>query len=188
MGVDRGIASRTRQVLVLSVGNVEVRLGVAVLLGKTEINHVDLVSSLSDTHEEVVGLDITVDERLGVNVLDTRDQLVGQEQDRLEGELSVAEVEQILQARAEEIENHGIVVALGAEPTDEGDTDTAGEGFVNPSLIFELRVLRLHALEFDGDLLTRDDVSAQVDVAEGAGTDLAANPVLVADTKILCAY
>lgn len=96
MGVDRSITGSTRQVLVLSVWDVEMGLWVTVLLGQTKIDHVDLVATLSDAHEEVVRLDITVDERLGVDVLDTRDELIGEEQDGLERELPVAEVEQIL--------------------------------------------------------------------------------------------
>lgn len=84
MGVDRSITGSTSQVLVLSVWDVEMGLGVTVLLGQTKIDNVDLVATLSDAHEEVVGLDITVDEGLGVNVLDTRDELVGKEQDGLQ--------------------------------------------------------------------------------------------------------
>ena len=103
------------------------RLGVTVLLGNTEINHVDLVSALSNAHQEVVGLDITVDEGLGVDVLDTRNQLVGQKQDSLEGELPVAEVEQVLQRGAEQVENHGVVVALRSKPANERDTDSASQ-------------------------------------------------------------
>lgn len=62
MGVDGGITGRAGQVLVLSVRNVEVSLGIAVLLGKTKVDHVDLVATLANAHEEVVGLDISVDE------------------------------------------------------------------------------------------------------------------------------
>lgn len=62
VGVDTGITGGTSKVLVLSVWDVEVCLGVTVLLGETEIDDVDLVSTLADAHEEVVGLDITVDE------------------------------------------------------------------------------------------------------------------------------
>lgn len=62
MGVDRSITRGTREVLVLSVRDVEVSLGIAVLLGETEIDHVDLVTTLANAHQEVVGLDITVDE------------------------------------------------------------------------------------------------------------------------------
>lgn len=185
VSVDRRITSGASQVLVLSVRNVEVRLGVAVLLGQTEIDHVDLVAALTDTHEEVVGLDVTVDERLGVDVLDAGNQLVGQEQDRLQRELAVAEVEEILQGGAEEVQDHGIVVALGAEPPHEGNADTTGKGLVDAGLIFQLGVLGLDAFELDGNFFARDDVGAQVDVAERTGTDLATDAVLVTDAKIL---
>ena len=65
--------SGTGQVLVLPVRNVEVRLGVAVLLGETEIDDVDLVSALADAHEEVVRLDVTVDEVTRVHVFNAGD-------------------------------------------------------------------------------------------------------------------
>lgn len=93
VGVDGGITSGTCQVLVLTVRDVEVRLGVSVLLGKTKVNNVDLVSTLANAHQEVVGLDISVDEALCVNVLDSGDELVGEKENGLEGEFTVAKVE-----------------------------------------------------------------------------------------------
>ena len=69
--VDRSVSGGTSQVLVLSVWDVEVSLWVTVLLGETEIDHVDLVAALANTHEEVVGLDITVNEALRVDVFDS---------------------------------------------------------------------------------------------------------------------
>ena len=185
MGVDGGITGRASQVLVLPVRDVEVGLRVTVLLGQTEVDDIDLVTTLADAHEEVVGLDITVDEGLGVDVLDAGDELVGQEQHGLQGELAVAEVEQVLQAGAEEVENHGIVVALGAEPADEGDADATGKGLVDAGLILELGVLGLDALELDGDLLARDDVGSEVDITERAATDLSADAVFITNAKIL---
>lgn len=201
MGVDAGIASGTRQVLILSVGNVEVRLGIAVLLGETKVNHVDLVATLTNAHEEVVRLDITVDERFGVDVLDAGDELVGKEQDRLQGKLAVAEVEEVLEGRTEQVQNHGIVVALGSEPADKGNADASGKRLVDAGLILQLRMLGLDALQLDGDLFARDDVGAlrvvsdrshgrrqlrtQVNVTETAAANLAADSIFVADTQIL---
>jgi hypothetical protein len=95
-----------------------------------------------------------------VDVLDAGDELVGQEQDRLQGELAVAEVEEILQTGPEKVEDHGVVVTLGSVPTDERDTDTTGQGLVDTGFILELRVLGLDALELDGNLLAGDDVSS----------------------------
>jgi hypothetical protein len=135
MSVDRCISSSTSQVLVLTVRNVEVSLWVTVLLGQTEIDNIDLVTTLTNTHEEVVWLDITVDEGFGVNVLNAGDELISEEQNGLQRELSVTEVEKILQTGSKEIKNHGIVVALGSEPADKWNANTSSEGLVDTSLI-----------------------------------------------------
>lgn len=185
MSIDGSVSSSTREVLVLSVGDMEVGLRVAVLLGQTKVNHVDLVASLADAHQEVVRLNITVDEGLGVDVLNSGNELVGQQEDGLEGEFAVAEVEQVFQTGTKKVENHGVVVTFCSEPANEWDSDTTGKGFVDPSFVFQLRVFGLDGLEFDGNLFTGDDVGAQIDVSETAATDLSSDTVLVTDTQIL---
>jgi len=56
------------------------------------------------------------------------------------------------------VKDHSIVITLCAEPTDEGDAHTSGKGLVDTSFIFELGMLGLDALQFDGNLLARNDV------------------------------
>lgn len=73
MGVDRRVTGGSCQVLVLPVRDVEMGLGVAVLLRKAKIDDIDLVSALANTHKEVVGLDIAVNEVARVDVLDAGD-------------------------------------------------------------------------------------------------------------------
>ena len=90
-----------------------------------------------------------MDEVLAVDVLDPRDELVGEQEDRLEGEPPRAKVEEVLQARAEELHDHDVEVALGAAPLDGGDADAALHDAVELGLDVELRVLRLDALQFD---------------------------------------
>src|SRR3954468_17904155 len=104
MSIDGCVTSGTSQVLVLTVWDVEVSLWVTVLLGQTEVNDIDLVTTFANTHQEVVWLDITVDERLSVNVLDTGDELIGEKKDGLQRELAVAEIEKILQTGSEKVE------------------------------------------------------------------------------------
>jgi len=60
MGVDWCVVRSTLQVLVLSVWNVEVGLGVMELLGKTKSCNIDLVTTLSNAHQEVIWLDVTM--------------------------------------------------------------------------------------------------------------------------------
>jgi hypothetical protein len=185
MRIDGSITGSTSQVLVLTVRNVEVRLGVTVLLGQTKVDHIDLVATLTDTHKEVVGLDITVDKGFGVNVLDAGDELVGQQKNSLQRELAVAEIEKILQTGSEKVENHSIVVTLGTEPADEWDTDTTSQGLVDTGFIFELGVLGLDALELDGNLFARDDVRSEIDITKTTTANLSADTVLVPHAKIL---
>lgn len=98
MSVDASIASSPGQILVFAVRDVKVRLWITVLLGQTEVDDIDLVASLADAHEKVVGLDVAVDERLCVYVFDAGDELVDEQENGLEREFAVAEIEEILQA------------------------------------------------------------------------------------------
>jgi hypothetical protein len=104
---------------------VEVSVRVTVLLCKTKINDIDLMATLANAHEEVVRLNITVNDRLGMNVLNTGNELIGKQKNRFQRELPVAEVEEILQARSKEIKNHGIVPKVGSIPMDRGDADAS---------------------------------------------------------------
>lgn len=62
MGIDAGVTSGARQVLILTIRDVEMSLRVAVFLGQAEVDDIHLVSPLADPHQEVVGFDVTVDE------------------------------------------------------------------------------------------------------------------------------
>lgn len=99
-----------------------------------------------------------MDEGLGVDIFDTGDELICQEKHSLQGEFAVAEVEEVLQAGTQKVDDHSVVVTFGTEPADKWDSNTTSEGFVNSSFILELGVLGLDALELDGDFLPRDDV------------------------------
>ena len=73
VGVERGVARRAREVLVLPVRNVDVRALVDVALGQTEVDDVHQVALLPEAHEEVVRLDVSVYQVSRVGVLDTCD-------------------------------------------------------------------------------------------------------------------
>lgn len=78
MSVDGRIAGSSRQVLILTVWNVKVRLRVTIFLCQSKVDDIDLISTLPNPHQEVVRLDITMDKRFGVNVLDTGNELIGE--------------------------------------------------------------------------------------------------------------
>jgi hypothetical protein len=184
VSVDRGVTSCTSQILVLAVRDVEMSLWITELLRETEIDDIDLVAPLANTHEEVVGFDITMNEVSRVDVFDTGDlitmasqmatkrefshaatyQLVSKKEDCFQAELAVAEVKEVFERRTEEVKDHGVVVAFCAKPPDERNADTAGEGLVDLGLVLELGVFGFDRLKLDGDFLARDDVDSEVDI------------------------
>lgn len=85
MSVDGGVASSACEVLVLAVRNVKMGLGVPVLLREAEINDVNLVTPLANTHQEVIRFNVTMNEVAGMDVFDTRNliQLLAAINDRL---------------------------------------------------------------------------------------------------------
>lgn len=71
VGIDGRVSGGTSQVLIFAVWDVKMCLWVTIFLCQTEVNYIDLVATLPDAHEKIVGLDVTVDKRLGMDVFDT---------------------------------------------------------------------------------------------------------------------
>lgn len=94
-------------------------------------------------------------------------QLICQKKHCLQTELAVAEIEQVFEGWTEEIDHHRIVIAFSSEPTNERNTNATGESLIHLGFVLQLRVFGLDRLEFDGNLLARDDVDAEVDVTCG---------------------
>ena len=91
-------------------------------------------------------------------------ELIGEEEDGLEGEFTVAEIEEILQTGTEEIDDHGVVIAFDSEPSYERHSDSSGQRLVDFRFVLELRVFSLDGFEFDRDLFAGDDIDTEVDV------------------------
>lgn len=50
MGVDASVSCCTRQILIFSVRNMQMRPWITIFLGETEINNIDLIAAFSNTH------------------------------------------------------------------------------------------------------------------------------------------
>ena len=72
----------------------------------------------ANTDQIVVRLDIAMEETSRVNVLDALDELVGEHQNGVQSELSVAIVEKVFEARAKKIHDEGGVISLLTDPVD----------------------------------------------------------------------
>ena len=79
VGADGCVSGRTGKVLAVSEGDV-LTLGVLVALGETEIDDVYVVlSSLVSTNKEIIGLDVSMNDPLFVDFLNTMDLKVGED-------------------------------------------------------------------------------------------------------------
>mmetsp|Transcript_16937 Transcript_16937/g.33938 ORF Transcript_16937/g.33938 Transcript_16937/m.33938 type:complete len:319 (+) Transcript_16937:608-1564(+) len=184
MRVDARVPRCPRQILVLPVRNMLVCLGIAILLCKPKIDDIDLVCFLAETHQKVVRLDITMNEALRVHEFDTAEHLLREHKNCLQTEFARAKIEEILQAWPQEIDNHHVVVSLDSIPAHIRKTHAALQDLENFGLIKKLRMLALHAFEFDGHLLGCGNIGAKKDVSKRAAPDLPSQPVLVSYAQL----
>ena len=124
----------------LPVWNVSPRSVVSIFFGQSEINEEEFVTVTANPHKEVVRLDVSVDEILVVDELDSANHLVGQHEDRLHGETSGAEVEEFFERRPQQVHDEDVVVAFWAVPPDVRNADATLKDLVKFRLVEKLRV------------------------------------------------
>lgn len=101
MGRNGGISGGTSQILSILVWNM-ISLTIHVALGKTKVNDVDEVTGgLGRSDEEVIRLHITMDNSLGVDLLEMFHELNSNQKNRLHVELAFAVLEKIFEGRPE---------------------------------------------------------------------------------------
>jgi len=61
MCVDGSVTGSTGKIFVLTIGDMLMSFTISILFGQTKIDHIDNVGFFSETEEEVIGLDISMD-------------------------------------------------------------------------------------------------------------------------------
>ena len=92
------------------IRDVRALVGIAVLLGKAEVDDIHNIGAVLNSNDEVVRLDVAVDEVPVVDELETSEKLDAQHHRRLHSELPSTVVEEILQTRTQEIHHDNGVV------------------------------------------------------------------------------
>lgn len=183
MRVDTHITGSTGKRLPLAVRDMLLGLGVSVLLGHTEVDHVDDVGRLGSwsSNQKVVGLDITVDEVLFVYRLDSGKHLLGDHDDGLDGEPTSAVVEKVLERRSEQVDDKDVVQTLLSEVVDIGNAGATNENLIRAVLIPKLWCITLPRFKFDGHLLVVQQIGSLKDDSKGTLSNFLADPVVDAD-------
>ncbi len=110
MTVDAGKSCRANQVWVPGASGMSVHLGNIGFCGEAQICHINLIPMLPHTHQEILRLDVSMDDTLGMNVFKTVKELVDEHQYGLQRELAAAEVEKIFQTRSQKIKHHHVIL------------------------------------------------------------------------------
>ena len=101
MGCNGGISGGSSQIFTILVWNM-VTLTIHVALGKTKVNDVDEVAGgFCRSDEEVIRLHITMNDSLGVDLLEMFHELNSNQKNRLHVELAFAVLEKIFEGRPE---------------------------------------------------------------------------------------
>ena len=113
MSRNRSVPGSTSEILAILVGDV-LTLRVLVALSQTEIDDIDVVTGgVSAANQEVIRLDVSVDDALFVDLLDTADQLDSDHQDSLEIEVALARLEQVFERRSQQVHHHHVELVVG---------------------------------------------------------------------------
>lgn len=140
--VDGGVAGGAGEVLVVLVGDVAaVEL---VLLGESEVDDEDGGALAVPADEEVVGLDVAVDETLGMDVLDPLQDLQADHDDGLQRKTLVELLEQRLQRLPQHLHYHHALLALSeilVDLAEKGATLRMPRSCERPSLSKICRIL-----------------------------------------------
>lgn len=181
VGVYAHVSGRSGQGLVLSVWYVLFRFRVDVFLRQAEVDDVDdglfLRSGRAD--EEVFGLDVAVDDVSAVDVLDPLQDLIGDLQDGLQVELSLALREQLFQGGPEQLHHQGVIPApVHSQMEHLRDPLRIAQHPVMPVLQRELRNFGLRRFHLDRHVLAVVQILAEPQLPEIPIPDFLANSVI----------
>lgn len=109
-----------------------------------------------------------MDEVLSVDPFEPVQHLDGYDENRLDGELSLAEFEKLLNIGSKYIHNKDVIVALNAEPVDVRYPDAALEDLVDFGFILKLRRRLREKFHFNGDFFPSLHIDPLEDVPERA--------------------
>jgi len=100
VSVDTGVSSSASQIFVLLVWNMLMRLAISIPLGQPKVDQMNDVALSAQAHQEVLRLDVSVHKVLGMKPGNSPQHLVSNHEDRLQGEPTPAELEQVLERRS----------------------------------------------------------------------------------------
>ena len=104
---------------------------------EAQIRHINQIPLLPHTYQEILRLDVSMNDALGMDIFETVKELVDEHQHSLEREFATAEVKKIFQTRPQKIKHHSIIFTLRLISVDAWNTDTTRKGSIGISFAFQ---------------------------------------------------
>ena len=109
---NRSVPSSSSQIFAILVRDV-LSFAILVAFGQTEVDDVDVVARrLRASNQEIIGLDVSVNYALVVDLLDSTNHLLANHQDCFEVKVSLASLEKVLDRWSEQIHHHHMEVLV----------------------------------------------------------------------------
>ena len=118
-------------------GTIGIDLASKAFRGEAQIRHINPIPLLPHTHQEILRLDVSMDDALGMDIFETVKELVDEHQHSLERELATAEVEKVFQTRPQKIKHHRVIFAFRLISVDLWNTDATRKGSIGISFAFQ---------------------------------------------------
>lgn len=104
--------------------------------GEAQIRHINQIPLLFHTYQEILRLEGSMNDALGLDIFETVKELVDDHQRSLEREFATAVVEKVFQTRPQKIKHHSFILTLRPMIMDAWNTDTIRKGSIDISFAF----------------------------------------------------
>ena len=151
------------------------------LFGQTIVDEEEFITVSSNSHEEIIWFNVSMNEILVVQEFDSSDHLIGEHEHGFHGESSWTKVEQIFQRWTQEVHDQNVIVPFGTIPSNVWNSNTSLEDFIQFWLIKKLGVPCFDRFQFDGNFFAIGDVDAEVYVAKRSWTNFSNQTVFATD-------
>ena len=160
MTVDAGKTCCTNQCCVPGKAGIKVPLlDVATFRCESQVGHINLIPLLPHTHQAIFWFDISVDEIIGMDIIQTANELVGEHQNGFKREGATTVIEKVFQTGTQQIKHHRVIFTLGRIEVYTWNTSTTRKRSINVSFTLEERGIDGNVFKFDSNLITGVDIN-----------------------------
>ena len=117
-----------------------------------EVNQVNPIATPSEAHQEVVWFDISMNNVLAMDMLETTDELIGNHQYGFQRERAAAETQKIGQTWPKQFRHHVMIFLIFTVRIDTRNAYTAGEFLNSHDFRIEAWIIDCEGFEFDRNL------------------------------------